>query len=170
MRYVWSNHPRARRGPPPRPACAPDTVRQRVTATRAVWPWLRVLGGVLILAVLLWRLGTSAFVDGLRVIDGGAALTALAIGLLTTVCSAWRWCLVARRLGLRLPLRIAVADYYQALFLDATLPGGVLGDVHRAVRHGQNAGDIGRGVRAVVLERAAGQVVLIVIGVAVLRS
>ena len=40
-------------------------------------------------------------------------------------------------LGIRLPLGAAVADYYRALFLNAALPGGVLGDVHRAVRHGQ---------------------------------
>ena len=71
---------------------------------------------------------------------------------------------------IRLPLGPAVADYYRALFLNAALPGGVLGDVHRAVRHGQSAGDVGRGVRAVVLERAAGQVVLAVVGVAVLLT
>ena len=34
--------------------------------TRAAWPWLRVLIGAAILAVLLWRLGTAAFLDGLR--------------------------------------------------------------------------------------------------------
>ncbi len=62
----------------------------------------------------------------------------------------------------------AVADYYRALFLNAALPGGVLGDVHRAVRHGRSAGDLGRGVRAVVLERTAGQLVLLVAGTAVL--
>ncbi|MGH3323584.1 MAG: lysylphosphatidylglycerol synthase transmembrane domain-containing protein, partial [Streptomyces sp.] len=79
-------------------------------------------------------------------------------------------CLVARGLKLRLPLAGAVGDYYRALFLNAALPGGVLGDVHRAVRHGQRAGDVGRGVRAVVLERAAGQVTLLAVGVAVLLA
>lgn len=95
--------------------------------------------GVLILGVLLWRLGTGVFVDGLRRIDGTTLTVAMAIGLLTTVFSAWRWCLVARELRIELPLGAAVADYYRALFLNAALPGGVLGDVHRAVRHGQSA-------------------------------
>jgi uncharacterized membrane protein YbhN (UPF0104 family) len=138
--------------------------------TRSVWAWVRMLGGAGILALLLWRLGTSAFLDGLRVIDGGTLLAAFAIGLTTTVFSAWRWCLVARGLGMRLPLRAAIADYYKALFLNAALPGGVLGDVDRAVRHGKDEGDVGRGVRAVVLERTAGQVVLVSVGVAVLLS
>nr|WP_244187755.1 lysylphosphatidylglycerol synthase transmembrane domain-containing protein [Streptomyces regalis] len=126
--------------------------------------------GVVILAVLFWRLGTGVFLDGLRRIDGPALVAALGIGLVTTVFSAWRWQLVARGLRIRLPLGPAVADYYRALFLNAALPGGVLGDVHRAVRHGQSAGDMGRGVRAVVLERMAGQVVLAGAGAVVLLT
>ena len=131
---------------------------------------LGTAAGVLILAVLFWRLGTGVFLDGLRRIDGPALLGALGIGLVTTVFSAWRWQLVARGLRIRLPFAAAVADYYRALFLNAALPGGVLGDVHRAVRHGQSAGDLGRGVRAVVLERAAGQVALAAVGAVVLLT
>ncbi|MBQ0984945.1 flippase-like domain-containing protein [Streptomyces sp. F63] len=127
-----------------------------------------MIGGLAILAVLLWQLGTGAFLDGLRRLDGTTLLAALGLGLLTTVFSAWRWCLVARGLGIRLRLGHAVADYYRSLFLNAALPGGVLGDVHRAVRHGRSSGDVGRGVRAVVLERCAGQGVLVAVGVALL--
>ena len=138
--------------------------------TRSIWPWLRLLGGAGILVVLLWRLGTGAFLDGLRVLNAPTLTVAFVIGVVTTVFSAWRWCLVARGLGLRLTLRGAVADYYKALFLNAALPGGVLGDVDRAVRHGRDEGDVGRSVRAVVLERTAGQIVLIGVGVTVLLS
>ncbi|CAL9383450.1 hypothetical protein SUDANB132_01105 [Streptomyces sp. enrichment culture] len=136
--------------------------------TPAVRTRLGALAGVAILAVLFWRLGTGAFVDGIRRIDGPTVLAALGIGLVTTVFSAWRWALVARGIGIRLPLGAAVADYYRALFLNAALPGGVLGDVHRAVRHGKDAGDLGRGVRAVVLERTAGQLALFAAGGVVL--
>ncbi|SHN12028.1 lysylphosphatidylglycerol synthase transmembrane domain-containing protein [Streptomyces yunnanensis] len=137
---------------------------------RQLWSWLRMLGGLGILLVLLWHLGSGAFLDGLRRIDAGTLLAGLGIGVLTTVCSAWRWCLVARGLGLRLPLGRAVADYYRALFLNVALPGGVLGDVNRAVRHGRATGDVGRGVRAVVLERVAGQLVLLAVGTVVLAA
>lgn len=137
---------------------------------RAVRGRLGALAGAGILGVLLWRLGTGVFLDGLRRIDLGTLLIAVGIGVVTTVFSAWRWHLVARGLRIRLPLGSAVADYYRALFLNAALPGGVLGDVHRAVRHGQEAGDVGRGVRSVVLERAAGQVALAVAGAALLLT
>ncbi|GAA2198160.1 lysylphosphatidylglycerol synthase transmembrane domain-containing protein [Streptomyces bangladeshensis] len=144
---------------------APRRLDSRVLRTR-----LGTLAGGVILSVLLWRLGTGALVDGLRRIDTVAVLAALGIGGVTTVFSAWRWQLVARGLRLRLPLGAAVADYYRALFLNAALPGGILGDVHRAVRHGQSAGDVRRGVKAVVLERVAGQLALAVAGVAVLLT
>ncbi|WP_390898649.1 lysylphosphatidylglycerol synthase transmembrane domain-containing protein [Streptomyces fulvoviolaceus] len=146
------------------------TTGTRATTPRAVRTHLGTVAGAVILAVLLWRLGTGVFLDGLRRIDGPTLLAALGIGLVTTVFSAWRWQLVARGLRIRLPLGPAVADYYRALFLNAALPGGVLGDVHRAVRHGQSTGDLGRGVRAVVLERVAGQVALALVGGAVLLT
>ena len=62
----------------------------------------------------------------------------------------------------------AVASCYRAQFLNCTLPGGVLGDVHRGVSHGLDAGDTARGMRAVAWERLAGQVVQAVIVVVVL--
>ncbi len=142
----------------------------RASGFSSLRPHLGTLAGTALMGVLLWRLGSGVFVDGLRRIDATTLGAAVGIGVLTTVLSAWRWCLVARGLGVRLPLGPAVADYYQALFLNAALPGGVLGDVHRAVRHGRSAGDMGRGVRAVVLERTAGQAVLAVVGVTVLLT
>ncbi|GEC03183.1 hypothetical protein SSP24_08380 [Streptomyces spinoverrucosus] len=152
-----------------RAAYVPPRTRPRLTA-RALRTHLGTLAGVAILAVLLWRMGTGVFLDGLRRIDAATLLAALGIGFATTAFSAWRWQLVARSLHIRLPLGPALADYYRALFLNAALPGGVLGDVHRAVRHGQSAGDLGRGVRSVVLERTAGQVVLALVGLAVLLT
>ncbi|MCW2705582.1 MAG: hypothetical protein JWQ37_3577 [Blastococcus sp.] len=138
--------------------------------TRRLWPYLRILVGAGILVALVLRLGSDAVAEGLRAIDARAVLAALGIGLLTTVLSAWRWCLVAHGLGLSLPLRVAVADCYRALFLNSVLPVGVLGDVHRAVSHGRQAGDVGRGIRAVALERSASLLVSVIVGVAVVLS
>lgn len=162
-----------------RPARSPRPVPDARRTLRTLWARINsravrthfgTLAGVVILGVLVWRMGTGVFVDGLRRVDGPTVLAALGIGVVTTVFSAWRWCLVARGLKIRLPLGPAVADYYRSLFLNAALPGGVLGDVHRAVRHGQSAGDLGRGVRAVVLERVAGQVALMAAGGVVLLT
>jgi len=136
--------------------------------TRTRWTWARLLGGAAILALMLWRMGTGPFVDGLRTIDGWSLLVAAAIAVPTTVCSAWRWRLVAGGLGASLPLRAAVASYYRSQFLNTTLPGGVLGDVHRGLRHGRDVGDAGRGLRSVAWERLAGQLVQVVMATVVL--
>jgi uncharacterized membrane protein YbhN (UPF0104 family) len=120
------------------------------------------------IAVLVWHLGVGPFLDGLRAVDGRALAAALGIGVVTTVCCAWRWTVVARGLGLRLPLPAAVAAYYRSLFLNLTLPGGVVGDVHRGVSHGRQVRAVGPALRAVAWERTAGQVVQAVVTVAVL--
>jgi glycosyltransferase 2 family protein len=130
--------------------------------------WLRLLGGATILAVLVWRVGTAPFLDGVGKVDGRSVAAAAGITVLTTVCCAWRWSLVARGLGVGISLRAAFAAYYRSQFLNTTLPGGVLGDVHRAVRHGRDAGDVGRGLRAVAWERSAGQVVQVALTITVL--
>ena len=111
------------------------------------------------LAFVAWRVGTGPFVDGLRTIDVGALAAAAVLGALTTVGCAWRWRIVARGLGVDLPLGTAVAAYYRSIFLNLALPGGVVGDVHRG---------IGYGLRPVAWERTAGQVVQVVVTVAVL--
>jgi glycosyltransferase 2 family protein len=135
---------------------------------RRVYRWARLMGGAAILAVLIGRLGTGPFVHGLHMITGWSLVAAAGIAALTTVCSAWRWSLVARGLGVGIPLHSAVSAYYRSQFLNTVLPGGVLGDVNRAVRHGRDAGDIGRGLRAVAWERLAGQVVQVALTMIVL--
>jgi glycosyltransferase 2 family protein len=137
---------------------------------RSAWPAVRLAAGAAILAALVAHVGTAAFTAGLAAIGPGAVVAALVLGLLTTVVSAARWCLVARGLGLALPLPEAVADCYRALFLNSVLPAGVLGDVHRAVGYGRRIGDVRRGVRVVALERVTGQLAVVVVAVAVLLA
>jgi uncharacterized membrane protein YbhN (UPF0104 family) len=121
-----------------------------------------------ILAAVVWSLGTGPFLDGLRAVDGRSLALASGIGLVTTVCCAWRWTVVARGLGVPLGLPMAVAAYYRSVFLNLTLPGGVAGDVHRGVSHGRDAHDVGGALRAVAWERTAGQFVQAVLTIVVL--
>jgi glycosyltransferase 2 family protein len=149
-----------------RPAISPDP---RPTDRRATtWARARLAGGAVVLLVLVWRLGTGPFLDGLRLTSGWALLIATAVTALTTLCCAWRWQLVAARLGLHIGLVAAFAAVYRAQFLNATLPGGVLGDVHRAVDQGFDTGALGPGVRSVLWERTLGQVVQVVMTIVVL--
>jgi glycosyltransferase 2 family protein len=138
--------------------------------SQKLWRLARLAGSALVLAVLIWRLGTGPFLDGLRTINGGALAAAVGITVLTTVCHAWRWMIVARGLGVDVSLPGAVAAVYRSIFLNATLPGGIVGDVHRGARHGRNVSDVGRALRSVAWERFAGQVVQALVAVIVLLA
>ena len=116
------------------------------------------------------QLGAAPFEDGLRAVTWQAVMAAVTLTVLTTVCSAWRWRVVARALGTDIGLPGATGAYYRSLFLNSVLPGGVLGDVHRAVTHGRRAGDVAQGVRAVAWERLCGQVIQAVVTAVVLLT
>ena len=136
--------------------------------SRSLWAWTRMTVGAAILAVLVWQLGTSPFLEPLRQLDAWSLLAAAGIAVPTTVCCAWRWRLVSQGLGSGLPLGTAIGAYYQSQFLNTVLPGGVLGDVRRAVRRGHDVGDLGCALRVVAWERTAGQSVQIGLTIVVL--
>src|SRR5262249_21345403 len=134
------------------------------------WRWARPAAAAATLAVVFWRLGASPFRDGLSAVDGRTLAAAAGIGALTTVCCAWRWTVVAGGLGVHLSLPAAVAGYYRSVFLNLTLPGGVVGDFPRGVSHGRHVRDVGRGLRAVAWERSFGQLVQVVLTAVVLLA
>ena len=126
---------------------------------------LRAAGSLLLLALVAWWLDLSEVAARLQGLDVRWVAAALGISVLQVAASAWRWRYTARRLGIDLPAAAAFREYYLATFLNQVLPGGVLGDVSRAWRHhrsrpGAEAGPV---VRAVLLERGSGQVVMVAV-------
>ena len=131
---------------------------------------LRLAAGVTVLWFLGRELGAAPFEDGLRAVTWPGVVAAVTLTVLTTICSAWRWQVVARALGTDIGLPRATGAYYRSLFLNSVLPGGILGDVHRAVTQGRRAGDVAQGVRAVGWERLCGQVIQAVVTAVVLLT
>lgn len=129
--------------------------------------WLRPAAGTVIVSVLLARFGADPVVRGLRAADGLLLAAAVVLTAVATACCAWRWRAVADALDARIGFGSAYLSCYGAQFLNATLPAGVLGDVHRAVEHGRRADSAGRAVRSVVWERTLGLAVQVVATVGV---
>ena len=141
------------------------TASPKASRRRIGWrPVLRIVGSLALLA------GLAATIDlgeTARLL-AGADIYALAglflVAQLQVLLSAARWRLVARRLRLPLGWAAACGEYYLCLLLNQLLPGGVSGDAIRALRHARglpalpDGGGAGRALRAVVLERFAGQV------------
>jgi uncharacterized membrane protein YbhN (UPF0104 family) len=132
--------------------------------------FLRLAGALTVLWFLVRQVGAAPFKDGLSAVTWQAEAAAVTLTALTTVCSAWRWRVVARAVGIGISLPAAVRAYYCSLFLNSVLIGGVLGDVHRAVKHGRRSGDVALGLRAVAWERLCGQVIQAVVAAVVLLT
>lgn len=129
---------------------------------------MRLLVGAAILVLLGLRLGSEPFLRGLGHVDGAALAVALLVTAGTTACCARRWSLLAGELGVAVPFREAYRAVYRAQLLNATLPTGIVGDVHRGYRHGRDSGAVARGLWSVVWDRGSGQVVQASLAVAAL--
>ena len=119
---------------------------------------LRLLAPILLIGLCFWVLGTAEI--GARLVAAkpiwiGASVAAL---FLQTILMALRWRLVACCLGAEMSFGWALREYLAGQLLNATLPGGVIGDAARAVRARIGRSGLRRATQAVVIERMAGQV------------
>jgi uncharacterized membrane protein YbhN (UPF0104 family) len=136
---------------------APAALRQRL---------LRAALRIAVTIAVLWAL--------LRAVDVEKAHFSrieapwLFVALLTTLPQmlgvVLRWRFTARRLGVHIPFGEAFREYYVSSLANQLLPSGIAGDALRAARHGARLGDASDGLswRAVIVERVAGQLVMMV--------
>ena len=120
---------------------------------------------IVLLMALAWMLDTDRLIAELSRFSLLAVGLALLVSVAQVVLSAWRWRYTARCLGLSLAMKTAVREYYLATFLNQCLPGGVLGDVNRAWRHGSGSGERRSSLHAVMIERLSGQLVMFAVAI-----
>lgn len=138
-------------------------VARKGTPTRRVAVVAVQAALTVVLLVVLWRVADGA--GAVRILIAANPWWLLAAALLLmlhTVLSALRWRVTAAPLGIALTRRQATSEYFLAQLVNTTLPGGVLGDAARAARSRHQA-NLRLAVGAVVVERAIGQVALLVV-------
>ena len=114
--------------------------------------------------------GTGPLLRGVLAVSPAAVMAAALLTGVATGAAVWRWRTVSSALGLPMPWLAAVGAYYRSQFVNTVLPGGVVGDVHRAYRQGRRSGDLPLAARAVATERVAGQLVQAITTVLVLAT
>ncbi|MCK0163959.1 lysylphosphatidylglycerol synthase transmembrane domain-containing protein [Marinobacter sp. S6332] len=129
----------------------------RSTGFRVALKW--VFTALIVAAVLLVVDIEKLLVEIIR-IPSSAIVIGLALGIIQVFLSAWRWRFTADLLGLPIPYTQAVREYYLATFANQVLPGGVLGDVNRALRHAADTNNRRAAAHGVAIERLSGQFVL----------
>jgi len=142
------------------------------TSNERMVMWWKIFSRMLASATLLFAV--LFFIDLDILFERIASLDPIwvSIALLATLpqyfLSAARWQLTAERLGAKLLFRVALPEYYLAVLTNQLLPGGILGDATRAVRHGHRLKTrdsslrYGPAIRAVIFERASGQLILFI--------
>lgn len=116
-----------------------------------------MISAIVLLMVVLW-LDPLAVASEVQDFSLPWLALGLAISVIQMMLCAWRWRLTAGLIGVPLRFRYALGEYYLAQFINQVLPGGVLGDAGRALRHAhQTPATKGSAWRAVIIERASGQ-------------
>ena len=126
---------------------------------------LRGLLGLALLAAVLALADPARVLAQLRQAHIGWLLAGLAAGIASNLVSALRWRALARWLGAEVSVRDATRWYFQAIGLNALLPGAVLGgDVYRAVVLKRAGQDTLASSWSVLLDRVSGLWMLCAIG------
>lgn len=126
---------------------------------------LRGLLGLALLGAVLALADPARVLAQLRQAHPGWLLAGLAAAVASNVVSALRWRALARWLGADLHVGDACRWYFQAIGLNALLPGAVVGgDVYRAVVLRRAGQDTLASSWSVVLDRVSGLWMLCAIG------
>ena len=126
---------------------------------------LRGLLGLALLGAVLWLADPARVLGQLRQAHPGWLLAGLLAAIASNIVSALRWRALARWLGADMNVRDASRWYFQAIGLNALLPGAVLGgDVYRAVVLKRAGQDTLASSWSVVLDRVSGLWMLCAIG------
>jgi len=126
----------------------------------------RAMATLAVLAAVVWLAGPSLLLE--RLSTANAAWVALAALMLVAQIwlSALRWQVTAQALGTPVPRGWAIAEYHLSVLGNTLLPGGVMGDLGRAARARGSMGGWRPAAASVVLERLAGQIALLLVGLA----
>lgn len=128
--------------------------------THRISPWIKFAASLACLAALFWWTDPAAVLARLQGADGMWVALALAAVTVATLSMARRWQVVATAFDIRMSFGRALREYYLSQLVNTVLPGGVVGDVSRAVR-ARAAADLTRAAQSVVAERLTGQIAML---------
>lgn len=124
--------------------------------------FIKLTVSTLLVVGVVWLAGGAEVLAHLRGVSLAWLVAAIAALTLATFAMAHRWLVVARHLGLHLNYPDAVREYYIGTLINQVLPGGVTGDIARALR-ARHGADLPTAALSVALERFLGQFALLAV-------
>jgi uncharacterized membrane protein YbhN (UPF0104 family) len=135
---------------------------------RLATQFLKVGVSVAALWLLLRNVDTRAMMRVVGSADPGDVLAVIAVYLAGQALTAWRWRVIAARVGFGEPLVDFVRYYYVGMFFNLFGPSTLGGDVVRALYLGASAGRRALALHTVFFDRLSGLVMLVFVAVAAL--
>lgn len=117
---------------------------------------VRFAVSVALVAFVIWLVDAQTLAERLRAADMHWLLVAGGALTLVTFLMALRWQITARSFGINIAFMRALAEYYQGQLINTLVPGGMIGDVGRAVRV-KNEASLTAAAQSVAAERLIGQ-------------
>ncbi|MEE4187868.1 MAG: lysylphosphatidylglycerol synthase transmembrane domain-containing protein [Roseobacter sp.] len=125
-------------------------------------PWIKFTVSAGCLAALLWWSDSAEVLARLKGADALWIVLAVLSVTIATFSMASRWKIAAEAFDISLGFWTALREYYLAQLINTVLPGGIAGDVTRAVR-ARGAGDLTRAAQSVLAERVLGQIAVLAV-------
>ncbi len=100
---------------------------------KKVWNILRIVFGIGLILILLWRLDINKILSNIRSLDISYLLYALIPYFLFIIVSAWRWQVLLNFKKFAIPFGKTLIIYFIAIFFNNFLPTVVGGDVMRVL-------------------------------------
>ncbi|MEG0920577.1 MAG: lysylphosphatidylglycerol synthase transmembrane domain-containing protein [Comamonas sp.] len=126
---------------------------------------IKAISGALLLGAVAYFADPAALWARLRAANGWWLAAGLCAAIASNVVSAWRWRALAQWLGAHMRWADALRWYFQAIGLNALLPGAVVGgDVYRAVMLQRTGQGKAASSLSVLLDRVSGLWMLCALG------
>ena len=138
----------------------------RALLVRVASPLLKAGVSALALFLIVRQVDAHAMASVLAKADVADVAIVIAVYLVGQALTAWRWCLIARRVGFGESLGEFLRYYYVGMFFNLFGPSTLGGDVVRALYLGAPAGRRTVAMHTVFFDRLSGLIMLVVVAIA----
>ncbi len=134
-----------------------------------VFFWIKLFASFCLIGFVAWKTGltTRAGWDKLLLMLRGAnylyLFLSLLCGIVLTTISSWKWQVLLRSKGIKIPLFRLVSFYFIGRFYNLFLPTSMGGDVVRVITVATHSGARDEAVASVFVERLTGMITLLVV-------
>ncbi|WP_417912130.1 lysylphosphatidylglycerol synthase transmembrane domain-containing protein [Candidatus Electronema sp. TJ] len=134
--------------------------------------FIKIAVSVLLLAYVIWKSGLDStsgrdsLLQTLSQVNLFWLAFSIAVGVLLTVISSWKWQVLLRSKGIEVSLTRLVLFYFIGRFFNMFLPSSMGGDVVRVWELSRHSGEKYEALASVLVERLSGMTTLVFISAA----